>query len=93
MGYIFRFLFVSDIGNKMNEKNISHIARNCHAITGATGTTGATGATGAIGATGLTGATDVLQQNFALHLASHIALLKYRKLHSVARIWDICTPY
>ena len=23
-----------NIGNKMNEKNISHIARNCHAITG-----------------------------------------------------------
>ena len=37
--------------------------------------------------------TDVLHQNFALHVESHIALQKYRKLHSVARIWDICTPY
>ena len=44
MGYIFRVFFCfqhiaraegeCNIENKKNEKNISHIARNCHAITG-----------------------------------------------------------
>ena len=116
-----------NIGNKMNEKNISHIARNCHAITGLSlgelnhrrsctsqwtiwrsdihsyltscrkhgiETNQTDNLKNHRSQTPFSSAkTDVLHQNFALHLESNIALQKYRKLHSVARIWDICTPY
>ena len=112
-----------NIGNKMNEKNISHIARNCHAITGLSlgelnhrrsctsqwtiwrsdihsyltscrkhgiETNQTDNLKNHRSQTPFSSAkTDVLHQNFAFQLESHISLQKYRKLNSEYGIYAL----